>query len=242
MVEKTEVQISDAALKSVAIHSALAGLCPLIPVPFVDDLIIERIHRRLNRELFELNGLTLSDGNAKTLAESPSKLMAAALKKIIFWPIKKLITKVVYFLAIKSCADVAASIFHEGWLLARALEAGYVPQELLQRGDPPTIKRLRAVIIRAREAVDMSPTQAVMRSAFGVGREVFGEVLSALRKTLLTSKSEGERLSAAKEDVGGITDRIVDEVRRHWSHGAALDEALRASIQLGESIFDPKSR
>src|SRR4051794_9816184 len=41
--------------------SALAGLCPLIPVPIVDDRTLGMIHRRMVREIGESRSLDLSE-------------------------------------------------------------------------------------------------------------------------------------------------------------------------------------
>lgn len=236
MSENTvNVEISDEALASIAGYSALAGLTPLIPIPFVDDVVMVRIHRRLCAVLFGLRDMELSDAGAKALTESPSKFLSSTFKKLVFWPIKKLITKIVYVLAIKSCADIAAAVFHEGWLLARALEQEYVPSDLLRSGDPATMKRLRVAIISAREAVDPSPTQAAMRSAFGVGKEVFSSILSSVRGVLKRGGGDEDRLNAAEHEVAPIANRIQDEIAKHWSSGPLLDAELRKALDLGSS-------
>jgi uncharacterized protein (DUF697 family) len=229
---RLNAEISDEALAVVAGYSALAGLCPLIPIPFVDDFIIVRIHRRLNSVLFTQHDIRLSDSGAKALTESPSNLFGGAFRKLVFWPIKKLITKLVYVLAVKSCADVAATVFNEGWLLARALEQGYVPAELLSRGDLATLKRLRTAIVKAREAVDPSPTQAVMKSAFSVGREVFSATLSSVRNVLKSAGANDERLQAAEQQVAPITQRIQDEILEHWMTGPLLDAELKKALEI----------
>jgi len=231
MIEnELKAEISNEALATVAGYSALAGLSPLIPIPFVDDFIMVRIHRRLCRELFAGHDMYLSDAGAKTLTDSPSNLIGGAFRKLFLWPIKKLIGKVLFFLAIKRCADVAAAVFHEGWLLARALEQEYIPHELLRRGDLATLKHLRVAIIASRESVDPSPTQAAMKSAFGVSREVFFATLSSVKGALKRKTNEDDRLEAAEKEVAPIAQRIQNEINTHWSSGAALDSALRVSL------------
>lgn len=230
MNDTLKAEISDEALAAVAGYSALAGLCPLIPIPFVDDFIMVRIHRRLCWVLFSKHNIPLSDKGAKALTDSPSNLLGGVFRKLFLWPIKKLITKLVYFLAVKACADVAADMFNEGWLLARVLEQNYVPEDLLRRGDIATLKRLRTAIIKAREAVDPSATQAVMKSAFGVGRELFFATVSSLREVLKTANDRDERLQAAKEEVAPITERIQQEVLKNWVSGPQLDAELKKAL------------
>ncbi len=230
MTETPPAAISGDALATVAGYSALAGLCPLIPIPFVDDFIIERIHRRLCWVLFNQHGSQLSDAGAKALSNSPSNLFGGVFRTLIFWPIKKLITKLVYVLAVKSCADVASTVFNEGWLLARALEQKYVPVDL----DVAALESLRTAIIKAREAVDPSPTQAAMRSAFGVGQEVFSATLSSVRK-VLKGAAKDDRLDAAEQEVAPIAHRIQAEILKHWNSGPQLDAELKKALNISDA-------
>jgi hypothetical protein len=156
-------------------------------------------------------------------------LLSGALKKLVLWPIKKLIRKVVYVLAVKNCADVAAAVFHEGWLLARALEQGYIPLDDVVRGHKATIERLRDGILAAHEHTDPDVTRQVMRTSFGVGREVFGDLLDALRG-IFKSEAGEDRIDAAEEEAAPIAERIMSELDEHWSLGPELDAALRTSL------------
>ena len=232
--EPTPVTLSDGALSIVASYSAVAGLCPLIPIPFLDDVIITRVHRRLCQQLCARHNFYLSTDGAKKLTDTPSNLLASAFTAIVMFPIKKLLTKIVYVLAVKSCADVAAGLFHEGWLLARALEQEYVPLDAMARGDEATLLRLRRGVLTARAQVDPQPTRIVMNSAFGVGREVFREIVRSMRRALRKSDSPDDRLDAAQASAAPIAERIQDEIRRHWSNGPALDAALRQALVVHE--------
>lgn len=222
--------ISDGALATIAGYSAVAGLCPLIPVPFLDDVIITRVHRRLCQVLCSRHNFYLSSDGAATMTSRPSNLLAGALISVLMWPVKKILRKLVYVLAIKSCADVAAVVFHEGWLFARALEQEYVPLEAMARGDEPTMRRLRDAIIVARDRVDLQPTRLVMSSAFGVGREVFTPMLKSIRGVVSRTEPGDERIDAAEETASPIANRIQDEIRKHWSNGPELDAALRRAL------------
>lgn len=224
------VGVTDEALSTVASHSAIAGLCPLIPIPFVDDLIIERIHRNMVHNLCKQHDFYLSPAYVKLLTESPSSFLSGALKSVLLYPVKKLIRKVVYVLAIKSCADVASVVFHEGWLLARAFEQDYVDKQAIAHGDRDAIRALRKAICEARDHVDPSPTTQVMHSAFGVGKEVFDAILTAMKGVLTSNDDEASRLDAAQKEAAPIADRIQAEIRQHWANGDALDAALRTAL------------
>lgn len=231
-----DVGISDGALTTVAGYSALAGLCPLLPVPFLDDVIITRIHRRLCQVLCSRHDFYLSTDGAVILTSRPSNLLAGAFFSLLLWPIKKILRKLVYVLAVKSCADVAAGVFHEGWLLARALEQGYVPLDAMARGDNATLRHLRDGVMKARDQVDTAPTRLIMRSAFGVGREVFNPILKSIKGVVRRTEPGEERIDAAEESAAPIAVRIQDEVRKHWSNGPELDAALREALRPPEAI------
>ena len=222
--ETEKIGLSEPSLHLVAGYAALAGICPLIPIPFVDDMIVRRIHRRLCQKLAERSGFDLSK---------------EAAKSIVLWPVKKIIRKVVYVLAIKSCADVATAIFHDGWLFARALEQKYVDHDALARGDKETLLHLRDGIVEARDRVDPNSTRQIMQTAFGVGREVFDTILSAIRHAWRDAEGAREdRVDAVIGEVSELTRRIEDELRKHWSLGPELDRALRNSLDIGPGPDD----
>jgi hypothetical protein len=238
MTEQTEespLGISTQALHVVAGYATVAGLCPLIPVPFVDDLIVDHIRRRLYQRLSAQHDFYLARDDAKLLSSRQSELLRGALKSLLLWPVKKILRKVVYVLAIKSCADVATEVFHEGWLYARALEQGYVGTESLARGDRDSLERLGDAILVASEEVDPDVTRQVMRSAFGVGREVLQPLLEAIAGVFSREADEERRLDAAQREVAPISARIEEELRAHWALGPELDRALRQALRVSGS-------
>ena len=169
--------------------------------------------------------------DAKFLVDKPSSLLSGALKTILLWPIKKLVRKVVYVLAVKSCADVATAVFHEGWLFARALEQGYVEPAALGRGDKEVLENLREAIFDTVEEIDPDATRQAMQSAFAVGREVTDSIGTAV-KSVLGDDEDGldDKVDAAEEEVGPLTDRILDELSEHWSLGESLDAEFRRRL------------
>ena len=228
-MDEPRTNVSDAALRTIASHCAVAGLCPLIPIPFVDELIVERIHRSMNASLCEQHDIKLLALSSKLLAESESDLLNGALKGLLMWPLKKLLRKMLFVLAIKNCVDVATEVFHEGWLLARALEEGYADLEEMKKNKPSTLRTLRHAIVMAREEIDPDMTRQVMRSAFEMSSEVFTDLVSSVRKAM-TGAGDGEKLDAAAKSAAPLTARLEDALREQWSRGEALDAALRDAI------------
>ena len=70
-LSKTEsdqiLDISEDAFHTIAGSAALAGLCPLIPIPFVDDAIIDQVRQRMYRKVFAHNGLDIGDDDLRYL-------------------------------------------------------------------------------------------------------------------------------------------------------------------------------
>lgn len=233
MEESNDIGVSNDAMYTLASYSAMAGLCPLIPIPFLDDFIIDRFHRRMLQKLTRPHDVYLAVKDAKYLTSKPSNLLSGAVKSLVLWPIKKLVRKVVYVLAIKSCADVATAVFHEGWLFARALERGYVEPAALGRGDKEVLEKLRDAINKSVDEVDPDATQQVMNSAFGVGREVIDSLGTALKGVLGDDEDTlDDKMDAAEEQVGPLTERIIEELRAHWELSDALDQALRRELSI----------
>ena len=233
-VDENDIRLSDESFHQIATSAALAGACPLIPVPFVDDAIIEQVRRRMYTKIAATRGVSLSSADARFLGARVSNVFTHLLTGVVLWPAKKLLRKLLYFLAIKSCADVATSVFHEGWLFARAVEQSYIDVDALGVGDLTTVRDLRKAIIAAQEAVNPSATRLAMRSAFGVGREALRSLAFGL-KGMVSRDGDGD-LDAAENEVAPISTRIEDELRRHWSLAKDLDEALLRALKSAGAI------
>lgn len=224
------VGISDKALRTVSTYAAIAGLMPLIPVPFIDDVLIERIHRGLYQKLCNQYDFFLKIDDVKRLTARQSNIISGVLKGAILYPIKKILRKVFYILAIKSCADVGAAVFHEGWLMARALEQDYISKDQLANGDEATIEKLGQAISDAHSRVDPKVTQQIMRTAFGVGRQVVRPIAKSLVSSVV--KKSDDEFGEAEESAAPITKRIEQELRSHWHLSPQLDDALRKALDV----------
>ena len=108
----------------------VTGLCPLIPLPFVDDWAIARLRRRLITEALAERGLVITPPETARLAADPGITLSGCLWAIVLWPIKKLVRMALFFLMAKSCLDAAAETAHRLTLLDDALEAGHLPGDV----------------------------------------------------------------------------------------------------------------
>ena len=81
--EHKDAKISAKARTQIATHCAMGGLCPLIPVPFVDDMIIKRVHKRMLRKLCAQHGIDLNDDSLELLIVKESSIFSSATKAVL---------------------------------------------------------------------------------------------------------------------------------------------------------------
>ncbi len=223
--------ISPRALRIVATHSAIAGLCPLIPVPYVDDLLIRRVTRRMFTALFEAHDLQLAPAGAKALTATPSAWLRGAATSVAMFPLRRVLRKVVYLLAIKDCADVASLVFHDGWLLAHMLER---PSN---RGssvaDPKYLQRVRKAMLSTYKDIDPAPLRRALVGAFlgaKVGAEHAAQAAARVRS--------GEPVKT--DGVDKLSKRMLAAARVQWKYLDALHQRFEHHLghpaaEVGES-------
>lgn len=219
--------LSEDAFHKVAGYATLAGLCPLIPIPFVDDVIIDRIRLQIYHSICSVYGIKITAKDARYLTARTPFRLDEILKTVVWWPVKRIIRKVAYFLSIKSCADVAATVFHEGWLFARAIEQGYVDREAMASGDHETLRDLRKALMFAHDEINPDVTRQSMRVVFGASREVVASLVDQMKGSFQKKNVEEVNLEAAEAKTAPLRDRIEAELRAHWPLEDKLDDALR---------------
>ncbi len=215
--------ISPRSLRIVASYSAIAGLCPLIPVPYVDDLLIRQITRRMCGALFEAHGLRLTSTGARALTAAPMHWLRGAATSMALFPLRKLLRKVVYLLAIKDCAEVSASVFHDGWLLAHLLERGSQGRSL---ADPRYLHKIRKAMLRTYKDIDPAPLRRALVGAFlgaRVGAEHAIHAVQRLRRG--DTASPGEPLD-------GLVARMRDAAMTEWRYMDALERRFARHLGL----------
>jgi uncharacterized protein (DUF697 family) len=211
---------SSSSSRIVALHAAVAGLCPLIPVPFADDLALRRVVRRMYRSLYAAHGRELPRSGAEILRAAPTHRLRDALAAAALYPVKKIVRKVVYVLAVKECAEVASAVFHDGWLLARVLEDA-ADDPAIAPGDPAFLRRVRAAMLQTYEDIDPAPLRRALAGAFSGARVGVRQGVEALRRALRRQRpaddvdalSAGVRAAVAGE--GEYVDRLERTFRRH---------------------------
>lgn len=128
--------------------TVMSGLCSIVPVPFLDDVLLKRVRRGLVHRLLEAHGSDLNLESIKPVYAGPSRGCLATVVGLVFSAIKKLIKKLVktvfFFLAIRSAALEMVETFLLGRTVDRYLDRGYFKNT----SDPG------AQVLRFREAFE----------------------------------------------------------------------------------------
>ena len=228
--------ISPRSLRIIAAHSALAGLCPLIPMPYVDDFVIRRVARRMCSDLYAAHGLSLSVSGERVLTEAPTAWLRGAATSVALFPVRKLLRRVVYLLAIRDCADVASHVFHDGWLLAHLLEHGKTAgKHGPSLEDTRYLKKVRAAMLRTYKDIDPAPLKRALFGTFAgarVGVEHAVEAIQRRRRggdAVHAPNPEGVAHDASVESVAG---RMRDAAMGQWKYLDALEQEFRRHLGL----------
>ena len=215
--------ISPRSLRIVATHSAIAGLCPLIPLPYVDDLLIRQVTRRMCGALFEAHGLHLTPASARALTSAPTHWLRGAATSLALFPARKLLRKIVYLMAIKDCSEVASSVFHDGWLLARLLERDPQARSL---EDPRYLHKVRKAMLQTYADIDPAPLRRALVGAFLGARVGAGHAVRAVQRL-------------RRGDAAGPGDRVEDLIGRmraaamgEWRYMDALERSFARRLGL----------
>lgn len=113
--------------QTISINALFVGLCALLPVPFLDDLLRRTMMRGAYQSIADGCGVQLQPEQLDTLTKGPSLKMLGCLLGVVWYPIKKLSRKILYFFAIKDALDWTTEAAIRGELVRRALAQGALP-------------------------------------------------------------------------------------------------------------------
>jgi hypothetical protein len=216
--------------------SVLTGLCPLLPVPFVDDWAIGLIRRRMVRELAESRDLNLNEDEVQLLAGSGErrwpgllKGTALAVRRGVGKLVGKAFKTIFYVLLLREGIHRAVETFVEGYLL---LHAAGLPQALRPSGrTPETVRAVRAAVVSTMKEVDVTPVHKAVARAFQGSFGLLSEAAAKLGTVLgrFRSKPEPTReevpLQQEEEILGGLVDRLAGSL---WGDQAYFESLERA--------------
>jgi hypothetical protein len=183
-------------------YSVLVGLSPLVPVPFVDDWLVNYFRRRLVRSLASTHGQQFSDKSVSLLAdESGGKgCLFGCLSMVILYPLKKIFRKVFYFLEWKRAVDLTSHTYHFGYLLNFALREGFL------KSDTNNLADVRTILDDVCNDTPIKPVESVVAGTFRQTKSLIFSGVEILEKAFRNLKDKPTR-----DDVSVAVESIVEE-------------------------------
>jgi len=225
--EPLRTPISAEAQRIVLLYAVLAGLTRLIPIPWLDDITLGVVSRRMVRVLLAERGLTASAPQVNRLSRERVGCPLSILWALLIAPLKKLVRTVVFVLAFKTCVDLSARWLHRGYLLAVAIASGRLDTEALARdgGVWPVALAIEESII----GKDTSPINQLVRSIFTVSpallRKAARDLGRLVRPNRRSEDTAAEALAAAEHDEEEALSTILKPLSDgFWSQDAYLAE------------------
>lgn len=214
--------------REVLIEAFGASATPFVPVPFVDDMLLSRLLRRIAKKVLERHGITAKE-LPKTIADAYMEAGSPSTgESIMKAGVRFVVRKVAVVMDVKKSHDV----FGEAIALALALDVAAENRIV----DEVHGKYLGAAIYRALQRVGAGPIEALVR----VGREAWAKSKDAKGENAdkAAPKAEGaaapaegaeaapdaSRMAVIAEALGGEIEKVrvnVDHALRwEWAMGA----------------------
>jgi hypothetical protein len=237
------VEVADyPRFRRLTFYSVLAGLCPLLPVPFLDDWALERAQRRMVSELGESRDLSLSDGEVRVLAGEGEKRVwpgffrgtALAVRSGTRRVLRKVFKTGFYALLMRDGVHRAVETFVQGYLF---LYAARLPQGLHPAGrTPERVKAVREAVVETMREEDVKPIHHAIGRAFqrsfdllvkAAGRlgAVFGRLRAGERA------DESEALRQEEEILAGVVDKLAAALWGNEEYFERLEKAFEGRLQ-----------
>lgn len=219
--------------------SVLAGLCPLLPVPLLDDWALERVQRRMVRDLGESRDLGLTEDEVRLLAGAGERRVwpgflkgtSMAVRSGARRVIGKMFKTALYLLLLRDGVHRAVETFVQGYLF---LYAARMSTGLRSAGRTEArVRAVRAAVVETLREEDVAPIHQAVGRAFrrsfdlmlkAAGR--LGSVFGRLRSG--EPADEGEALQEEEELLGGFVDRLAASL---WGNEEYFDRLEQSFVE-----------
>lgn len=226
-------------------YSVLGGLCPIIPIPFVDDWALEWVRRRMISEIAREQALNLTSRELHVLAKESTPNLGCVGK--VFWGIRqvvgavlgKLFRSVFYFLTLRRSVHRAAETFHIGYLVRHAIRMG-------ERGLPRTgvIEAQARAVSNAVSAtvteVDARPIYITLARDFRRSLSLLMQAAAVFRRFLPRRRrrsavpdelpGEGDVLKKEEEILADLVDRVAASLWGNQEYFANLERVFEGKL------------
>lgn len=198
-------QLSSSSQRQIILHSILAGLTPLIPIPFVDDLVKTYFKRRMVRKLTTQHSQFLNDTDVATLADDPdSGCLLGCVTTVIVYPLKAIFRKIFFFLEWKRAVDIVSHTYYQGFLIDSALDERWIAPAGPRRADE---------VRRAMDQLFLQLNTSLIERAV---KGIFNQSKSALKGVarLLQNSLRALRSKPSQEQVGQVVEALQEQEER----------------------------
>ncbi|HKV12273.1 MAG TPA: hypothetical protein VJ725_29280 [Thermoanaerobaculia bacterium] len=227
------------AFRRLTFWSVLGGLCPLIPVPFMDDWALERVQRRMIREIDRDERIGLTDEDVKILAGDEDPRWAGclgsgawALREVTGAILGKLFRTVFYFLTIRRSVRRSADTLHMGYLVLYAARLGEKRARVVRAAILATLQEINARAIHRTLTRDFRQSLSLLLQ----GAALLGRLIP--RRRSKAAKAEeipgGEEAFRQQDELlGGFVDRVAADLWGNRSYFAELERVFEGKLGAG---------
>src|SRR5512138_648522 len=136
---------------AILVHALLAGLTPLIPIPFLDDWVKNIFLRRMVRAIASARGVTLGNAEVEALIQEDfwSGCVEGCLYSVLYL-LREIFSKIFFWIEWQRAFTLVSATCYAGFLLDAALLDEYPLQ-----GSPEAAARLYLAIRYARHGANM---------------------------------------------------------------------------------------
>ena len=234
-------------LRKLVAYSVTTGLCPLIPIPFLDDWTRDLLRRRHVAGIAGSHGLQPDNEALSVLALgeqlwSPSGCLRGCLLvgllKSSLYVVRKLFLKVfrtvMIFLTLRTCSLELSRSFHEAFLLDHGMRLGALPQDMTQI-PRERVLGLRQAVEDTVQEVDAGPVTRVVRATLASSGGLLRHAAKSLGKKLQTlrRRQTDEAEIGRQLDLEGSEElsRLIDELTTRLANETEYLEELKARLE-----------
>ncbi|HSF40877.1 MAG TPA: hypothetical protein VLT87_13865 [Thermoanaerobaculia bacterium] len=227
------------AFRRLTFWSVLGGLCPLIPVPFMDDWALERVQRRMIQEIDreEKIGLTAEDMKILAGGEDPRwagcvGTVAWALREVTGAILGKLFRTVFYFLTIRRSVRRSAETLHLGYLVLCAARLGETRARVVRAAILATLQEMNTRAIHRTLTRDFRQSLSLLLQ----GAALLGRLIPRRRsKAAKAEEIPGGEEAFRRQDelLGGLVDRVAADLWGNRAYFAELERVFEGKLTSG---------
>jgi hypothetical protein len=230
-------QLSGANQRQIILHAVLAGLTPLIPVPFVDDLVKAYFTRRMVRKLAAAHGQFVNEQDIQTLADdADSGCLLGCLTTAVVYPLKAIFRKIFFFLEWKRAVDIVSHTYYQGFLLDAVLGERWLVPAGVRRAE-----EVRAAIDSVLLQLNTSLIERAVKGIFRQSKAALKGAAQLLQSSLqrLRRQPSQEQVAQAVEGLEAQEERqlegIVGQLQNAINEMPA-EHFERLKVQLAQAL------